>query len=193
MGSNQEGRGRGQLADHLASKKAVPRYRPRKAECSERLWPRDEPYNRPNCELSGRLETRPNRTIPKYVLSISASEAVIALKDLSNVVKWPQKMVSPSDRRNKSKWCEFHAGHGHWTNECIALRYEVLELLLTEKRKKISQTQIPKKTNGQSKQGSLKSIGPFVASLAVPMYAESQFLKSIGTAGLSNTTDLLLP
>ncbi|XP_010462614.1 PREDICTED: uncharacterized protein LOC104743203 [Camelina sativa] len=44
-------------------------------------------------------------------------------------VRWPPKMKAPDNKRNTSKWCEFHNDHGHRTEDCISLRMEVNELL----------------------------------------------------------------
>ncbi|XP_038713400.1 uncharacterized protein LOC120007271 [Tripterygium wilfordii] len=68
---------------------------------------------------------------------------ISTLKSLGNKVQWPRKMRSPVDRRDSSKWCDFHQDHGHTTRDCRCLHDEVIELLnrghlkdvLTEKGK----------------------------------------------------------
>ncbi|XP_048619925.1 uncharacterized protein LOC125590406 [Brassica napus] len=44
-------------------------------------------------------------------------------------VKWPQKMKALDSFRNPGFWCQFHRDHGHKTEDCIALKIEVNELL----------------------------------------------------------------
>ncbi|KAH6773830.1 hypothetical protein C2S51_012234 [Perilla frutescens var. frutescens] len=56
-------------------------------------------------------------------------EAVNALKELGSTVKWPPKMRSPDHERDRTKYCEFHKDHGHRTDDCIALRLEIIDLL----------------------------------------------------------------
>ncbi|KAH6780217.1 hypothetical protein C2S52_011454 [Perilla frutescens var. hirtella] len=70
-----------------------------------------------------------DRRLPEYNMCITPSEAVNALKELGSTVKWPPKMRSPDHERDRTKYCEFHKDHGHRTDDCIALRREVIDLL----------------------------------------------------------------
>ena len=121
---------------------------------------RSEPYPYPNRSENRRREyNRPTETrlrdgpkIPEYNLSISLAEVIGVLKGLGDKVKWPERMRTPSEQRDKSKWCEFHNDHGHRTDECIALKLEVSSLLrrghltdlLTDKGKRTFQQETNK-------------------------------------------------
>ena len=45
------------------------------------------------------------------------------------MVKWPRKNNNPDPKRDINKYCEFHGDHDHSTSNCIALRFEVADLL----------------------------------------------------------------
>ncbi|KAH6761645.1 hypothetical protein C2S52_019078 [Perilla frutescens var. hirtella] len=79
---------------------------------------RADPYSRnPRFDpRDRRLPERPNRKLPEYNLCITPSEA-------------PPKMRTPDNQRDRNKFCDFHNDHGHRTDDCIALRLEVIELL----------------------------------------------------------------
>lgn len=62
-------------------------------------------------------------------LCISKPELINVLRKMGQQVKWPQKMKDPDSFWNPDFWCEFHRDHGHETEDCIALRIEVNELL----------------------------------------------------------------
>ncbi|XP_038698571.1 uncharacterized protein LOC119996119 [Tripterygium wilfordii] len=66
---------------------------------------------------------------PEYAFNIEPTEMISTLKSLGNKVQWPSKMRSPADRRDSSKWCDFHQDHGHTTRDCRGLHDEVIELL----------------------------------------------------------------
>ncbi|XP_062103334.1 uncharacterized protein LOC133814383 [Humulus lupulus] len=81
-------------------------------------------YNR-----SSKTRLRDGPKIPEYNFPISPAEVVGVLKGLRDKVKWLERMRTPSDQRDRTKWCEFHNDHGHRTDECLALRLEVSNLL----------------------------------------------------------------
>ena len=62
-------------------------------------------------------------------LPISKPELVNVLTRMGQQVKWPQKIKTSDSNRNPNRWCDFHSDHGHKTEDCVALRIEVKELL----------------------------------------------------------------
>ncbi|XP_056843217.1 uncharacterized protein LOC130495743 [Raphanus sativus] len=62
-------------------------------------------------------------------IAISKPELIGVLRQMGPQVKWPPKMRAAEANRNPKRWCEFHSDHGHTTEDCIALKMEVAELL----------------------------------------------------------------
>ncbi|XP_056850812.1 uncharacterized protein LOC130500119 [Raphanus sativus] len=62
-------------------------------------------------------------------LAITKPEQIGFLRQMGPQVKWPPKMKAAEANRNPKRWCEFHSNHGHTTEDCIALKMEVAELL----------------------------------------------------------------
>ncbi|XP_013594347.1 PREDICTED: uncharacterized protein LOC106302369 [Brassica oleracea var. oleracea] len=62
-------------------------------------------------------------------LSVSQPELINALRQMGQQVKWPPKMRVPDSFQNPNLLCEFQRDHGHKTDDCVALKIEVNELL----------------------------------------------------------------
>ncbi|XP_056843221.1 uncharacterized protein LOC130495747 [Raphanus sativus] len=62
-------------------------------------------------------------------LAITKPELIGVLRKMGPQVKWPPKMKASEANRNPKRWCKFHSDHGHTTEDCIALKIEVAELL----------------------------------------------------------------
>ncbi|XP_013669028.2 uncharacterized protein LOC106373400 [Brassica napus] len=69
-------------------------------------------------------------------------------------VKWPQKMKAPDSIRNPGLWCEVHRDLGHKTEDCVALKIEVNELLkkgpLREFFSEKAKSHLSKETTGKT-------------------------------------------
>ena len=44
-------------------------------------------------------------------------------------MRWPSQMKSDPARRDDTKYCEFHKGHGHRTDDCIQVKKEIEYLI----------------------------------------------------------------
>ncbi|KAK0570777.1 hypothetical protein LWI29_006363 [Acer saccharum] len=51
------------------------------------------------------------------------------MREMGKSIKWPWKMNALPEHRDPKLRCEFHGDHGHRTEDCIALKFEVAELL----------------------------------------------------------------
>jgi ribonuclease HI len=57
-------------------------------------------------------------------LNASLTEVLSAIKGDPSF-RWPPKMKADPFKRDRSKFCEYHADHGHLTEDCISLRREI--------------------------------------------------------------------
>ncbi|XP_048613422.1 uncharacterized protein LOC125587248 [Brassica napus] len=88
-------------------------------------------------------------------LSVCQPELINSLRQMGQQVKWPPKIRAPDSFRNTDLWCEFYRDHGHKTEDCIALKIEVNELLqkgylrefLSEKAKNLLSKETPMKSD----------------------------------------------
>ncbi|XP_013673638.2 uncharacterized protein LOC106377971 [Brassica napus] len=88
-------------------------------------------------------------------LSISTPELVNTLRQMGQQLKWPQNMKAPDSFQNPGLWCDFHRDHGHKTEDCVALKIEVNELLqkghLREFLSEKAKAHLSKEGSGKSK------------------------------------------
>ncbi|XP_022868956.1 uncharacterized protein LOC111388473 [Olea europaea var. sylvestris] len=61
-------------------------------------------------------------------LNTSKANILMEIKDTKEL-KWPSRMKSPPDTRDRSKYCEFHRDHGHITEDYQALQWEIETLI----------------------------------------------------------------
>ncbi|XP_022877106.1 uncharacterized protein LOC111395364 [Olea europaea var. sylvestris] len=61
-------------------------------------------------------------------LNTSKINILMAIKDMKEL-KWPSRIKSPRDTRNRSKYYEFHRDHGYTTEDCQVLQREIEALI----------------------------------------------------------------
>ena len=55
--------------------------------------------------------------------------ATLRHRAMQSEVEWPWKINNLDPKWDITKYYEFHEDHGHLTPDCIALRFEVTDLL----------------------------------------------------------------
>nr|GEW91179.1 reverse transcriptase domain-containing protein [Tanacetum cinerariifolium] len=78
-----------------------------------------------------RNEQRMERKQDRFTLLIKTPKEIIALG--KRKFKPPSSMTTSVEKRNASKFCEFHGEVGHTTDECIHLKRQIEEMLKAEK------------------------------------------------------------
>ena len=91
--------------------------RPKKARTGERKG-RD---NRKTGSSSG-------RSYNYTPLNAPLDQVLMQIKDDPSL-KWLEKMKGDSNKRNKNKYYCFHRDHGHNTDECYDLKYQIGNLI----------------------------------------------------------------
>ncbi|KAI3730092.1 hypothetical protein L6452_18768 [Arctium lappa] len=62
--------------------------------------------------------------ISSYGFKGTFKDLVEALRTAQATIRWPRKSDKVDDKKDITKWCDFHDDHGHTTDDCIALKKE---------------------------------------------------------------------
>ncbi|XP_022853911.1 uncharacterized protein LOC111375339 [Olea europaea var. sylvestris] len=82
----------------------------------------------PRHELSRDKRRNEALSAPLTRLNTSKTNILMEIKDMKEL-KWPSRIKSPPDKRDRSKYCEFHRDHGHTIEDCHALQREIEALI----------------------------------------------------------------
>ena len=68
-------------------------------------------------------------------LVMPIDQILTEIKD-EQYLKWPRPLHSLPSVRDKRKYCRFHKGHGHYTEDCRDLKEQIEELIRKGKLQK---------------------------------------------------------
>ncbi|GJY92975.1 reverse transcriptase domain-containing protein [Tanacetum coccineum] len=148
----------------------------RKASSS---WKPSEGGNKPNFKKGFKNKHRPDRKPDRFSLLTKTAKEIFALE--KGKFKAPPPMVTPVEKRDPNKYCEFHSDMGHSTNECMQLRKQIDEMIKAEKLsqfiKELKQNDKPKapekgEATGKDKPLTILMIQPW-ERVAKPMITQS--------------------
>ncbi|GFZ06625.1 hypothetical protein Acr_18g0007950 [Actinidia rufa] len=81
-----------------------------------------------------RSNDRSPRTPPRrleFILPPLNAHVAQVLSEIKHeeFVKWPGKIKTDPQKRNRNKYCEFHRDHGHNTEDCFQLKEQIADLI----------------------------------------------------------------
>ena len=94
-----------------------------------REWSSIRRRNVRDCRRPPQPELQQRYSPQEYTpLTASVSQVLLEVQH-ERFLRWPSQMKSDPARRDDTKYCEFHEGHGHRTNDCIQLKNEIEYLI----------------------------------------------------------------
>ncbi|GJV30910.1 reverse transcriptase domain-containing protein [Tanacetum coccineum] len=109
-------------------------------------WKPSEGGDKPTFKKGFKNKQRPDRKPDRFSLLTKTPKEIFALE--KGKFKAPPPMVTPVEKRDPSKYCEFHSDTGHNTNECMQLRKQIDEMIkagkLSQFIKELKQNDKPK-------------------------------------------------
>ncbi|GFS29200.1 hypothetical protein Acr_00g0005780 [Actinidia rufa] len=87
------------------------------------------PDRDPKHSNNRRPRTPPRR--PEFILPPLNAPVAQVLSEIKHeeFVKWPGKIKTDPQKRNRNKYCEFHRDHGHNTEDCFQLKEQIADLI----------------------------------------------------------------
>ncbi|GFZ09774.1 hypothetical protein Acr_21g0003730 [Actinidia rufa] len=87
------------------------------------------PDRDPKRSNNRRPRTPPRR--PEFILPPLNAPVAQVLSEIKHeeFVKWPGKIKTDPQKRNRNKYCEFHRDHRHNTEDCFQLREQIADLI----------------------------------------------------------------
>ncbi|GKF50927.1 hypothetical protein Tco_0147394, partial [Tanacetum coccineum] len=102
--------------------------------------------NNPSFKKGFKNKHRSDRKPDRFSLLTKTQKEIFALE--KGKFKAPPPMVTPAEKRDPNKYCEFHADTGHSTDECMQLRKQIDEMIkagkLSQFIKELKQNDKPK-------------------------------------------------
>ena len=84
--------------------------------------------DRQNVEGNRRRDDKNPRPMKFTPLVMPIDQILTEIKD-EQYLKWPRPIHSLPSVRDKRKYCRFHKGHGHYTEDCRDLKEQIEELI----------------------------------------------------------------
>ncbi|GJX66829.1 hypothetical protein Tco_0301172 [Tanacetum coccineum] len=109
-------------------------------------WKQPEGGNKPSFKKGFKNKHRSDQKPDRFSLLTKTPKEIFALE--KGKFKAPPPMVTPAEKRDPNKYCEFHADTGHSTDECMQLRKQIDEMIkvgkLSQFIKELKQNDKPK-------------------------------------------------